>query len=908
MKKLSSLISLILMSAGAFAQEANFFKPYTSTSLRLPSVPIIVNDPYFSLWSSYDKLTDGPISYWYSRSWQKPIDGLLRVDGETYRFMGTQKQYILGSPFLKMAGEEAWTAPVSYTKQNNTDWTKEEFDDSSWEVQPGAFGEKNEYPNVRTSWTGENKDIYVRRHMTLTAEDLQKDLYVMFSHDDIFDLYINGHKIIGTGETWNQGETHQITNAEKAYLHAGDNMVAAHCHNTSGGSYIDYGVYENVFTPAEGIKTAEQKSIDVLATNTYYTMKCGPVELDLVFTAPMLIDDYDLLSTPINYVSYQVRSTDGQEHDVQLYLGLSPMISVRNNTSTVVASMTTARDSRRFQFAKVGNITQGFHETGSWDPIDWGYLYVPSINGEARICDTNGLEQHFANTGTLATSLGSKYTAKTFAQYPTLAFVKDLGKVSSAADFTMIGYDEEKDIQFLGQRYKGYWARNKKTIFTAFEEMYDNYSDIMKRCRDLDKRIYDDANKAAGSKKYAELLSASYRHCIAAHKLFVDKDGDLLFFSRENDSGGFVNTVDLTYPESPLFLMYNQDLQKAMMTSIFKYCESDRWGFGFCVHDLGHYPIADNQHYAPCFPESNGGFGGNMPLEESGNMLTLAATISMRDGNTEYADRFWETLTKWANYLAENGQDPENQLCTDDFAGHLAHNANLSLKAIYGVAGYALMCKIKGDTENYEKYINKAHQMADQWKIDAKSANGNFYKLTLDDRNDSWSQKYNLIWDKLWKLNWMQDVMNSEMSYYRTKQNTYGLPLDSRSEYTKSDWIMWTAAMASGNTLFNTFADRVYKYANETSSRVPISDWYWTTNGNMQGFRARSVVGGHWMKVLVENFDPEIPANSIGNILDNTTSTEAKRYNLNGQAIDAPQKGINIVRMSNGEVRKVVVK
>lgn len=905
MKKLFLIMTALLGALTANAQQEEFFKPYKNTNLRLPAVPIIVNDPYFSIWSAYDKLTDGPVNYWYSRQYEKPIDGLLRVDGTVYRFMGTQRQYILGNALLKMADEEEWTAPVSYDKQNGTGWTAENFDDSSWEVQTGAFGAAGEYPNVRTKWTGENTDIYVRRTLTLTAEDLEKDLYAVYSHDDIFEMYLNGHKIVGTGETWLQGETHQITAEEKSYLHVGDNIIAAHCHNTTGGSYIDFGIFENTFVPAEGILTATQKSVDVLATNTYYTMECGPVALDLVFTAPMLIDDYDLLSMPINYISYQVRSLDGNEHDVQFYLGYSPMITVFRTNQSVRAY---ARERNGLKYVYVGSESQGFHETGSWDPIDWGYLYVPSINGEARLCNTPGLEQHFADNGTLPNGL-TRHNAKSANEFPTLAFVNDLGKVTQKADFAMVGYDEVNDIQFFGKKYKAYWARNNKSILTAFSELEEGYESIMKRCRDLDRRIYDDANKAAGSTKYAELLSASYRHCIAAHKLFEDKDGDLLFLSRENDSGGFINTVDLTYPESPLFLLYNPDLQKAMMTSIFKYCQSDRWGFNFCVHDLGHYPIAERQHYAISFPNSQGGFEGNMPLEESGNMLTLLATISMRDGNTQYADRFWTTATIWANYLAENGQDPENQLCTDDFAGHLAHNANLSLKAIYGVAGYALMCKMKGDQANYEKYYNKAYEMSQQWKQDALASDKRHYKLTLDDRNDSWSQKYNLVWDKLWNLNWLTDVINTEITYYRGKQNTYGLPLDSRSDYTKSDWIMWTAAMSPTNTLFNTFADRVYKYVNETSSRVPISDWYWTTNARMQGFRARSVVGGHWMKALVENFDPETPLDDVKGIAADTDSEEVSaHYTISGQRIDTPQKGINIIRTKNGEVRKVIVK
>lgn len=905
MKRLFTTALLVLTTIiGAEAQEAEFFKPYRTNSLRLPAVPIIVNDPYFSIWSAYDKLTDGSVNYWYSRDHEKPIDGLLRVDGKTYRFMGAQRRYILGSPILNMANSGNWSAPVSFERQSGTDWTEEDFDDSSWEVKQGAFGNGNEYPNVHTNWTGDNTDIYVRRHMTVTAEDLEKDLYVQFSHDDIFQLYINGHKVVETGETWIQGETHHLTAQEKGYLHEGDNVVAAHCHNTTGGSYIDFGIYENILVPAEGIETATQKSISVMATNTYYTMVCGPVELDLVFTAPMLLDDLDLLSTPVNYISYQVRSTDAQEHDVQIYFGYSPLITVQRGSQAVQSR---SRTREEVSTVYTGSISQSFHETGSWDPIDWGYLYVPGINGKVFLCNTNGVEQEFADKGSVTSNGVTR--ANDISQYPTLVFINDLGKVTETANFTMVGYDEVNDIQFFGRKYKGYWARNGKTIFTAFKEMAENYNDIMQRCRQWDKRIFDDAFQAANSTKYAELVTASYRHCIAAHKLFQDKDGDLIFFSRENDSGGFINTVDLTYPESPLFLMYNPELQKAMMTSIFKYCESDRWGFNFCVHDLGHYPIAEWQHYAPCFPEDNGGFGGNMPLEESGNMLTLAATISMRDGNTNYADRFWKTLTTWADYLAENGQDPANQLCTDDFAGHLAHNANLSLKAIYGVAGYALMCRMKGDTENYEKYYQKAYAMSQQWKEDAIASDQRHYKLTLDDRNDSWSQKYNLVWDKLWQLNWLSDVMMTEISYYRTHQKTYGLPLDSRSDYTKSDWVMWTAAMSPNNSVFNAFADRVWKYANETTSRVPISDWYWTTNGRMQGFRARSVVGGHWMKVLVENFDPNVPLSDVKEIKDYTLeATEAARYNMGGQRISEPQAGLNIVRFSNGEVKKVINK
>ena len=128
---------------------------------------------------------------------------------------------------------------------------------------------------------------------------------------------------------------------------------------------------------------------------------------------------------------------------------------------------------------------------------------------------------------------------------------------------------------------------------------------------------------------------------------------------------------------------------------------------------------------------------------------------------------------------------------------------------------------------------------------------GNF-RLAFD-REGTWSQKYNMVWDKLWGLNlFPNDAMQREVAYYLKKQNRYGLPLDCRRTYTKSDWIMWTAAMSPDTKTFLKFMEPVYRYINETSSRVPTSDWHETTDGRMVGFRARSVIGGYWMKVLAD--------------------------------------------------------
>ena len=113
-----------------------------------------------------------------------------------------------------------------------------------------------------------------------------------------------------------------------------------------------------------------------------------------------------------------------------------------------------------------------------------------------------------------------------------------------------------------------------------------------------------------------------------------------------------------------------------------------------------------------------------------------------------------------------------------------------------------------------------------------------------------------MVWDKLWNTNVVpKGTMEREMKSYLKLQNKYGLPLDCRKDYTKSDWIMWTAAMAKDKKTFNKFMEPVYRYINETQSRVPISDWSDTKTGLQTGFKARSVIGGYWMQVLVASLN-----------------------------------------------------
>lgn len=829
MKKRTTL-TLLMLGALCHISASNIFTPVQKTDLRLPSVPLITSDPYFSIWSPYDKLNEGSTRHWTND--EKSLIGAVRVDGKVYRFMGKQAMQVI----LPMAGSEAWKGNFTFDKPEDN-WTSPDYSADKWNVGKGAFG-TNDQPAVRTEWN--TKDIWVRREFTLDDININNSIYLKYSHDDIFELFLNGEKIVSTGYEWKNNVLIELKEDVKKKLRKGKNVIAAHCHNTTGGAYVDFGIYTPSDESAPFENLAIQKSVDVLPTQTYYTFVCGPVELDVVFTAPVMIDDLDLISTPINYISYQARSTDKKEHDVQVYIETTPQLSINEMSQPTKANVIKRNGLNYIQAGSINQPITG--RKGDLICIDWGYAYLAGKNGAnttVSLGEYEKMKATFAQKGELLPTASELITRKAD-EMPAMAYSEDLGKVSTngKSGFMMLGYDDIYSVEYMYERRMAYWKHDGKvTIFDAFEKAEQNYQSIMERCRNFDAMIMKDAEKAGG-KKYAEICAASYRQVITAHKLFTDKEGNLMFFSKENNSNGCINTVDLTYPSAPLFLIYNPELQKAMMTSIFEYSASGRWNKPFAAHDLGTYPIANGQVY-----------GGDMPIEESGNMVILAAAIAKAEGNANYAKKYWDLLTIWTNYLVEYGQDPENQLCTDDFAGHWAHNANLSVKAIMGIAAYSELAKMLGMNNIAVQYSEIAKKMAAKWK--EMAIEEDHYRLAFD-RQDTWSQKYNMVWDKMWGLNLFPEVIEKEINYYLTKQNEYGLPLDSRKEYTKSDWVMWTAAMSPDIKTFQKFSDPIYKYINETTSRVPISDWHHTDSGEWVGFRARSVIGGYWMQVLMD--------------------------------------------------------
>jgi hypothetical protein len=593
----------------------------------------------------------------------------------------------------------------------------------------------------------------------------------------------------------------------------------------------------------------EQTSLEVTPTRTIYTFATKGVQLTQTFMTALLPHDLELMARPVTTVECDVVSTDGQTHDVALYFDIQANIVVDNDSQKVVWGRHRLEER---DVLWMGSLEQPMLEKSGDDlRIDWGYLHVTSIqSAKGALASDTILRTEFAKSGNLPENDHTEMPLRVGNRppHPTLAWAHDLRTVSDEQRSwqIVIAYDDGFSVEYMHRKLRPYWRKDGMKASDLVQSTIDQFDEIKKNCVNYDSELVADLTQVGGA-EYAQLASLAFRQCIAAHKLVVDLDGTPLFFSKENFSNGCMGTVDVTYPSSPFFLLFNPDILEAMLTPILDYASSNRWKFDFAPHDIGRYPLANGQVYG----------GGEetdlrqMPVEECGNMLIMVTALCKIRDEISYAQSYWDTLTQWAEYLLDKGLDPENQLCTDDFAGHLAHNVNLSVKALVGIAGYAWLCEQNDRSDKAQEIRFTLTSMVKQWMEMADD--GDHYRLTFDKPN-TWSQKYNLVWDRLFDLRLFPDeVFEKELAYYKTKQLEYGLPLDNRDSYTKLDWIVWTASLAESENDFKYFIRPIYKWLEESESRVPMTDWYYADSGlQVRKMQARSVVGGVFIRMLFD--------------------------------------------------------
>lgn len=599
----------------------------------------------------------------------------------------------------------------------------------------------------------------------------------------------------------------------------------------------------------DGCEAIPQTAIDVTATSTEYVFENEKLTLKVRFTSPLLLSDMVLVSRPCTYVDFGV--TKKAECDVKLHFEVFRDL-VTQQIAQVVGGVYNRPakgnwDAYRYTYMGRSN-QQPLGGSGDRVTIDWGYIYIASMQTGAKL-------SYDEESGKIGWSA-------------------ELPGMEGKADF-VLAYDDILSINYFGQWRRAYWTKKYASIQDAIAAAFADKEEVLKKAQAFDEELQKKAEEI-GDREYAFICNMAYRQTVAAHKLITDEDGNILFLSKENDSNGCIGTVDVSYPSIPLFLLFNTEYVKGMLRPIFKFAEYDVWEYDFAPHDVGRYPYAWGQvygvkrkHFGSLYPKTAGRVrpplysfpAGNdifeykmqMPVEESGNMLIMTALVCMLDGSAKFAEPYCKTLEKWVQYLIAYGADPGEQLCTDDFAGHLAHNTNLSVKAIMGIEAYSLLLAQMGDEAGRKKYHAIAKEMAVDWE--KRACAGDHYMLAFGSP-ETWSLKYNLIWDKLFRSHLFSDeVYEKELAWYENHINTYGTPLDSRKSYTKSDWICWCAAMSDDRDQAQRLMAPIAAYLENSPTRIPFGDWYDSITGKYEHFIGRSVQGGIYMPIFRKMLD-----------------------------------------------------
>lgn len=579
------------------------------------------------------------------------------------------------------------------------------------------------------------------------------------------------------------------------------------------------------------VPAMQQQRIETDALSTRFVWEAAGVKLSLQFLSPLLPDRMEVFCRPVTYLCAQISASDNKPHQVTLSLRLSEEFVMDRRGEDQTAFFNVPLSGTACGRISRAN-PQPLAKSGDDLRIQWGSLYLAVPHGSVSF------------------------------EQEKMAWLKgsiELNTENNTKGLFLLAYDdEEKALMYFHQPIPSFWTLNGNDICQILLRSLEQAEELLAACHQFSQNLYAEAEKAGGA-QYAELCSLAYRQVIGAHKLAAGPDGELLFVSKECYSNGCAATVDVSYPSVPLFLRYCPELVKGMLRPVFRYAQSEQWPFDFAPHDAGRYPLLNGQVYSDGTDPKH-----QMPVEECGNILVMLAALSMAEKSAEFALAYRPLLEQWVIYLEKYGDDPAEQLCTDDFAGHLAHNCNLSLKAIMGVAGYGLICGMWGEKEKEQQLLGKARIMADSWRRRAAKGDGT-YRLAFD-QPESVSLKYNAVWDKVFGTQVFPDgFWEPEIASYREAQNRYGMPLDNRADYTKSDWLVWSACMTEDSQLFRDMMMPLWRFYHETPNRIPMTDWYETKTGEQVrygqmedglikiGFQNRTVQGGLFMKVLLDS-------------------------------------------------------
>ncbi|BCS22855.1 glutaminase GtaA [Aspergillus puulaauensis] len=612
---------------------------------------------------------------------------------------------------------------------------------------------------------------------------------------------------------------------------------------------VDGQVYTWMGLP--GSTTVDQTAYEYTSTKSIFTMHVGDkVEMKITFLSPITPNDLRRQSLVFSYLDVSVSSLDGESHNVQVYADISA--EWVSGDRSAIAQWDYGVTGDGVAYHKVHRQTPLLFSENR-DQAEWGDWYWATDNGAGLTYQAGAdvdVRGAFASNGRLSNTNDAGYRAISD-NWPVFGFAHDLGSIQSSIGVLFsIGLTQPEAIQYTGSSdtlspVSSLWTSYFSTGLDALNFFHHDYQEANSLSSDLDERVARDSIAAAG-RDYLTITSLSIRQAFAATQLCGPEDSPYLFM-KEISSNGNMNTIDVIFPAHPVFLYTNPDFLKYILRPHFEIQESRHYPNSYAMHDIGsHYPNATGH------PDGN---DEPMPLEECGNNVIMALAFAQKSGDTAYLESHYAILRQWTDYLIEDALYPANQISTDDFAGPLANQTNLALKGIIGIEAMSVIADLVTNTNDASNLTNYAHDYIEAWQTLGIARSGAQSHTTLSyGSDDSHGLLYNLYADRELGLNLVpQSVYDMQSDFYPTIQEEYGVPLDTRHLYTKSDWQLFAAAIASTSTR-DMFIQHLAKWINQTPTSRPLTDLYDTVTGGYPPvvFIARPVMGGAFALLLLE--------------------------------------------------------
>lgn len=619
-------------------------------------------------------------------------------------------------------------------------------------------------------------------------------------------------------------------------------------------------------------------------TTTYnFTDPAERVAITLSFVTPIRADDLET-SRPATYLRWSVESLDGEAHAVEIYFDIDGEWAASSLAEKVIWGRVSSTDDRAVPWDAmwIGTLNQRpFTAAGLSNRINWGRVYTASTTKHhaTTTCLTgaNTARSRWMANATLPKSDDATVPRAVDNDWivAATAFACDVIAGAGAPPCErslVIVYDDVVSVLYDHKPLQAWWRRNftnESAAESLIADVLANEDAEIAACDAFDVKLIA-ALTAAGGVQYAEVGSLAYRQTMAANVLVALPSGEAGHMSRECGSGDDILTADVIIDSLPFFLFFSTEWIKAELRPLLQLANNElryaKWPHEYAPHDLGKYPIANAY---------DGGAMETMPLEESGNLLVMLAAIALRDNATKspspararsaalaWLDPYWGVIQGWADYCAANGTYPAKQLSSDDFDGPIANRSNLAAKAIIGVAAFAEICRVRGDDAMAKEYRARAESMVAPWLSAAIDPTGTHITLQYGGTGPAaFGLQYNLWFDDLLGLNLFNGALTNgtnvhalQKAFYKTKTQTYGIPLDGRHNFTVQPWATWisSGSLYSRTEFEESFAP-TWQWLNTTLDRWPMSDWYRTdasAGAKRVGFEARSMWGGVYSRLF----------------------------------------------------------